>query len=162
MKNVFTEADAESQAEAIAAAAAIAIAEKLTVPAKHIYADLNLGKRSLRRGDYLDGFGELSQTVMAPVEFRTMDFRLMEPGAFLERYFQEAVESLGRQLSESGVGVATFDLPAPCGVFCKARAVYNGVAVRFVGGYDIAADSFVGRIDVLFAHRTAEPATLAA
>lgn len=52
---------------------------------------------------------------------------------------------------------ATADLVMPRGVDFAAREVYDGVSMRIVRAYDINADAFPCRIDVLYGYQTIRP-----
>ena len=52
---------------------------------------------------------------------------------------------------------ATADLPMPGGMDMTARKVFEGISMRFVRGFDIKADEFVSRFDILPAWASLRP-----
>lgn len=52
---------------------------------------------------------------------------------------------------------ATADLVLPDGVDFAAREVYDGISLRIIRQYDINADSFPARVDVLYGYKSMRP-----
>jgi hypothetical protein len=147
-------------ATAVALRAAQIIAEALTVPVAY---DAHAPRlESIRNAKDWEKLGQLRQATSGPVQFPALDFRMMTPDEFAEKYLREEAVKLAAGISADGIPAVTLDLPLPECCQAKGRAVSRCVAARFVSAYDIVQDQLLCRIDVLFAHRTAEPATLAA
>lgn len=68
--------------------------------------------------------------------------------AIIERYFLPRLEAITAQIDVSDV--ITFDLPLPNGIDACDVGEYEGISVRVARIYDVAADQFLMRFDVLY------------
>lgn len=157
----MTERELQEKADAIAMAAVDLILEDLKVSARYDSEPLHSRYRGAKPGDYVSAIGPVRPAlpmVRELVEIRSMDVALIPAGEFVRRYLRTELAGTAKALNEAGLPIVTFDAPLPEGVTFSSRAVGCGVALRFAVCYDIRSDSFLARTDVLFAHRTAEPA----
>ncbi|MBX7249351.1 MAG: hypothetical protein K1X35_09965 [Caulobacteraceae bacterium] len=70
-----------------------------------------------------------------------------------------AGSTVGQSLlfQEDAFTFATADLVMPRGVDWAAREVYDGISMRIVRQYDINADKFPTRLDILYGYKTLRP-----
>lgn len=110
--------------------------------------------------DYAGGAGSVSVSPVPITSGPLQNVVIVSPGAGKAVSFAGSASTpvyTGLAFQKGAFAFATADLVLPSGVDFAAREVYDGISMRIVRAYDINADKFPCRIDVLYGYKTLRP-----
>ncbi|HZZ70432.1 MAG TPA: P22 phage major capsid protein family protein [Phenylobacterium sp.] len=110
--------------------------------------------------DYAGGAGAISITPSIILSGPTQNVVIPTPSATASLSFSGVISTnygLSMAYQKGAFAFATADMVMPRGVDFAARETFDGVSMRIVRQYDINADKFPCRLDVLYGYKTIRP-----
>jgi hypothetical protein len=164
-----------TSANEIALAATEYLLTKLTVPVSYEKVDADMADGwyfNLAVEERSESFIRLVQKVVGPLhqspawetcpkcqrrmqrpsaEFSSQSLMTKTGQQIVADHCTEVLDKIAAEMNAAGVPLVTVDLPLPRGVDDRDQVVVDGLALRYVSGFDIRTDSFARHFDVLWA-----------